>query len=488
MNNQKRKTSPDLVIRYLWVEFLNPGDGIAFGDTVKTGAGGIQWENLASTAASTVKYSMNELGFPVNRKDLLDAEVIWEAEIDNLQIIRGSYLKSAKPGGYRAEIAYPNFFCNSGENNPLHSPKIPIGLDFGQPDFASPEIYIVSGHGGLGDVWGRTKNPDGKNQRDLGYFTLRLIDFPELRLLIVPACTQAAFARGEDWKIVFEKTGCFAMLGFDGKYLGDDPGANALHKFAEKIQFGETILSAWKSACSGLLWGAFFREGVEKFNLLKLMKADKSAFIDKKIIHCSYESSPREYESPVIAGYFVRAPTDSSDLEFQQFADSERSQKFIDIVRANEKSAYIAFSSPEWQFFLRPTEAGKFKKGDYLNVRFYLMRPDHPDEFSINTFVTVPESKAWQSWKNYAIAKLIGTREDIIQIEVLQECDFISLPMQLKSSAHDDIKKMLDGAMTTLVSFSIILGKKNPVEIDDKNAWSGNAVIDLRVLSFKFKG
>lgn len=488
MSSAKRNTAPDLVVRYLWVEFLNPGDGICFGATVKKAGIGIQWENLASTAAETAKFSMNELGFPVNKIDLLDAEAIWEKEIDSLQIIRGAYLKSAIPGGYRSDVTYPNFFSSSGEKNALHSPSLPIGLDFGEPAFASPDIYIVSGHGGLGDVWGRTKKPEGKNPRDLGYFTLRLIDFPELRLLIVPACTQAAFARGEDWKIVFETTGCLAMLGFDGKYLGDDPGANAFRKFAEKLQFGETILSAWKSSCSGLLWGAFFREGVEKFNLLKLMKADKAAFKAKNLIHYSFESGPREYKSPAIIGYFVKSEDDISDLDFQKIAKAEKARKFVEIIKANEKNAYMAYASPGWNFILRYTETGEFKKGDHLNVRFYLMRPDHPDEFSINTFAAVPESKTWQSLKGTANAKLVGSREDIIQIEILQDCDSIALPFLFKSSAHNDIKKMLDGAMITLVSFSIILGKKNPMEIDNKTVWSGGNVIDLRILSFRFKG
>lgn len=488
MASNKRNTLPDLVVRYLWVEFLNPGDGIVFGATVNKGLNGIQWENLAKTAATTAKFTINDLGFPVNKKDLCDAEALWEKEIDSLQIIRGAYLKSATPGGYRSEIAYPNFISTSGVKNELHSPSLPIGLDFGQPAFASPDIYIVSGHGGCGDVWGRTKPPDGKNPRDLGYFTLRLINFPELRLLIVPACTQAAYSRGEDWKIVFEKTGCFAMLGFDGKYLGDDPGANAFHRFAEKLQLGENIISAWKSACKGLYWGAFYREGVENLNLLKLMKAEKSEYKGKSIRHCSFESEPRNYRSPQVFGYFVHYECNVPESSFDNFCELERKRGFIEIIQENEKKSYNAFSSPDWHFFIRHAESENFKKGDFLNIRFYLMRPDHPDEFSANTFIASQDSKSWRSWKDTATANISGSREDILQIEVLQDCAYIALPITFKLNPHAAIKPMLDGSMNTFVSYSLIIGKRNINDIDNKGVWSGNSAIDLRMLSFRFKG
>lgn len=153
-------TQANHTIKYIWIEFLNPGDGIAFHHVATKCGNGIQWENLLTKAAVELNYEKNEIGFPVPDLQLDGAEVIWEKNLPEVQLIRGGCVRSGKGFKFYGNVGYPNFTSFLNQKSWIHDPVVNIATPDGiEKEY--PHVYILSGHGGLGRVFGEIDGIDG---------------------------------------------------------------------------------------------------------------------------------------------------------------------------------------------------------------------------------------------------------------------------------------------------------------------------------------
>jgi len=125
------------------------------------------------------------------------------------------------------------------------------------------DLVVASGHGGGGSVFGSMGGTRSWSQFSLSRLMRDHIDLPttgRVKYLIVPGCTNCGDFNGEYWMPMLEKERPYhGVLGYSGKYPGDDPGAAIMKRFTDSIQKNVDlpIVEAWKRANAGQPYGAF---------------------------------------------------------------------------------------------------------------------------------------------------------------------------------------------------------------------------------------
>jgi hypothetical protein len=125
------------------------------------------------------------------------------------------------------------------------------------------DLVVASGHGGGGSVFGSMGGSRSWSQFYLSRIMRDNIGLPttgRVKYLLVPGCTNCGDFNGEYWMPLFEKEKPYhGVLGYSGKYPGDDPGAAIVKRFTESIQTNPDlpIIEAWKRANASHPYGAF---------------------------------------------------------------------------------------------------------------------------------------------------------------------------------------------------------------------------------------
>lgn len=477
-------------IKFIWIEFLNPGDGITFHHVAVKCKKKFQWENLLTKAAAELNYEHNEIGFPVPDLELDDSVVIWEKNLPDIQLIRGNYKRSGPNGGFYGNIGYPNFTSEPAVKSWIHDPKVVINKGNG-PEIEYPHVYIVSGHGGVGRVFGDYGNKpknlrSSKNATNLGATSLSLIEFESLRVLIIPACTQAAYCRGEDWKQLMKKTNCFAVLGFDGKYTGSYYGAGVMETFLKMLESGISILNAWRSATGAESnWGAFFLDGSTEFTAVDILSPRKKVSKDGSLLHYSKDHNAVPYKTPSITAVhnLLRSSSDLSQ-EAKEFLSKDFQNIIIDIDK--NKRTYLERS--ETVLWIKQTDGLKFKPGSKLYFRYFLFRPDHPDDFALDKVFVIPEGKVWIAQDSSAELRVEDAlRDDVVCCTIKSEVSWLRFQLEFKSDSLKYLKETMEIRDPSL-SMACALNPANPSVLKSGSYWCSDKVIDLRILSLQFKG
>jgi len=441
-------------------------------------------------ATAELNYDRNEIGFPVPVLELDDSVVIWEKNLPDIQLIRGNYKRSDPNGGFYGNVGYPNFTSEPSVKSWIHDPKVVINKGNG-PEIEYPHVYIVSGHGGVGRVFGDygvepENKRSSKNALNLGATSLSLIEFESLRVLIIPACTQAAYCRGEDWKQLMKKTKCFAVLGFDGTYPGSYYGSSVMEMFLNKLESGSSILNAWKSAAGEKSnWGAFFLDGTTEFTTLDIIAPRKDVSQEGQLLHYSKEHNALPYKTPTITAVHNLLRSSQS---VSQESDKFLSQDFQKIIANIEENKRTYLEQSETILWIKQTNGFKFQPGTKLYFRYFLFRPDHPDDFALDKVFVIPEGKVWIAQDSSAELRVEDAiRDDLVCCTIKSEVTFLRFQMEFKSDSLRYLKKAM-GIRDPSLSMACTLNPANPSALKSESYWCSDKVIDLRILSLQFRG
>lgn len=344
---------------FLWLEFLDPRDGIAFAAEV-TGPSVLPiWFNITDHAPP--KYKKCTESFPqrpsipvIKRKDSEDYT---------------GYLCQAS--GQTGSVMYAKRIKkdNLGINMEVFSnPKMACGKE-------GPNVYILSGHGAQGRVYGA-----GNLAGEIYLSDLEI--GKNLRILVLACCNNGAFSRMTLLSRHFKNTdGSFlAILGFHGTYPGAETGQGIFRKFGRKIRSSQSIkiLDAWRDAAGSTPWSAAFVRGAEEMTVLDIIDYHRIP-IDRTanaIYFCSDNPvSGKDLIMPEVVGYFIsNSATTTEEVLDANIAIRER-LNYIEQLEAE----YLNINPDKGENFLfvRKADAveSSFSKGQEYLFKFYVVRP-----------------------------------------------------------------------------------------------------------------
>jgi hypothetical protein len=384
-------------LKYVWIEYGNPRDGVAFTRGLST----LGWENLlAALPVKTDRWGQRREDsahplLPVrNRGAALLA--LPNEKLDHAKVptyiddpIFADYRKANGDGKLDQEIAKQNeFICRwvlSPGIKKASSKDVVLTADNDFTDFA--DIAAISGHGAAGMVWG------GGDHARLGDFAKAPPEptTDRLKYIIIASCFNLSQFNTATWLPVMRRPNpIHGLFGYGAVYPGDDIGraffqnfvANLKAKSGAKAKPGtKSLLDAWRDA--------HFAPFKDRWACM--LHAD----------------SKDDCMADWLAG---KLPTPPQGGEIRWFAESNYpsgqevketppdytvlfgfGSTVIDHDNSGRKD--VGLFPGEGGFLQIACTTGNFFVGEAITVVFYLFRPDHDgmDLPALLTFGTVPE-------------------------------------------------------------------------------------------------
>ncbi|HNY32737.1 MAG TPA: hypothetical protein PKO15_17770 [Fibrobacteria bacterium] len=438
---------------FLWLEFLDPRDGLAFASEVISPSVLPRWHNL--TDAIPPKYRSVSEKFPespsvtvIQRKDTQDfTGYLCKASGRIGGVMRAKRIMANSKQINMGVFANPNIDCGRG-----------------------PNVYVISGHGAQGRVYG-----DGDSAGEL--FLRELKPDENLRILILPCCNNGAFSRMTLMSRWFSNTKLLAIFGYPSTYPGDAIGEGIFKNFGMLIRTNPKIklIDAWKKANGSTPWSAAFADGAEGMTAKDIVFPDNLRVSREghgKFYSSMIEKSPIDLLSPRIVGYFLFRMTPFIDektnlvevekdlnASIRLFEDSN----FIEMLETTYLN--IDTTGGEVYLFLRKAdgEATGFSAGEEYLIKFYVVRPTWDKRLSVkalfNESILSGETKQYFSHCKYSFPG--GIESDSMLVSVVEDCESLKIRMDFR----DGLRGEGESAGDYLVSRASHGGNANPSDL-----------------------
>lgn len=416
-------------LSFLWIEFMDPQDGLGFASSAKVGTKKMPALINLLDCAKSQKANLSAL--PIPRK-LSNVKIKNSGTTPDLLIYEFSL------GNLSGKISYSNkriWFAGQSSTEPndtwYNSPEIDTAFGI-----LSPNIYIISGHGSQGRVYG-----DGDKVG--GIYLHSLKPAKNMKILIVPACSIINYSRGFRLKKLLEDNSMFAILGYENTYEGSNDGFKVMHKFVEDMMDGEPILKSWRLAneAKGLdlyPWSALVcpaaNSAHEKFTLSDLIR--QPDLIKNKdtapIFYSDTYKNGRTVQYPPISAFFLEGK-------------SSHHATLSTMVITKDDDALFARLDKKWIssgskkiFAISSSGQSQFEEGDCLAFLFYVVRPDW-EPINLNAILTFVEADIG----GFATAEVkIQNGKPILFVKILRSTKHVFL----KASIAIDANVLLDKA------------------------------------------
>lgn len=417
-------------LTFFWLEFMDPGDGIGFASSAK--GIGKKMPALINLLDCAKGQKANLSSLPIPRS--LGSNTIRSSKTSEHLLIydfrrgslSGNVAYSSQKITFAAEIGQ-NGQANDGWYN---SPSFDI-----QNEQISPSIYILSGHGSQGRVY-------GEGDKVGGVYLHSLTPSKNLRLLIVPACSNINYYRGFRLKKLLEDNSMFAILGYEHTYRGGAGGFDVMKSFVGSILDGKPIIESWRKANENA--------GVKKYPWSAIVcPASDNAHLNFTLADILHEpevirnswtypifysatiQEGKKIKEPPITAYFL-AENSASFNNLKTMANNEEFEKLFS--RLDRK--WIPSGSTMTFSINSRTEAG-FKEGECLVFLFYVVRPDWSplDLFSILTF------EENDIGGNATVELKIQSGKPLLFVKIVRSTTNIFLKAKITRTAHAELDK-----------------------------------------------
>lgn len=361
------KNVSNAVPTFLWFEFLDPKDGVGFGDAArKSQQGSLQWINALEAAK---KKPSKKKKIPIPSKRAGDVSVSSFFENDDFLICKiQSSSMSATIGYPLFPIEYSGKDSSPGNDAVYNSPLVKT-----ENSEIAPNIYIISGHGAHGKVFG-----EGDEAGTL--YLHNLAPLPDTKVIIVPACTNINYFRGFRYKSIIQKSeGVFAILGYEHAYEGGPGGRAVMTSFVKNIRNKMPILRAWKEANES--------QGVDKYPWSALMGfAPENKQSDFNLLHLTSpreiykDSDPIFYSSTYPNGSRVRVPEISAYMLESELPEKSQMEYVMSLMQEEKLFKRLEFEKVKCgsngKIFGIYTTRESFSENEAILLYFYVVRSD----------------------------------------------------------------------------------------------------------------
>lgn len=445
---------------FLWLEFLDPRDGISFAAEVTGPSVLPRWFNITDYASPEYKKCAGSFpkrpSIPVlQRKDTNDYT---------------GYL--CKDSGQTGGIMFAKR---------VDKRKLPINMKlFSNPKLAcgenGPNVYIISGHGAQGRIYG-----EGKLAGEL--FLRDLAPDQNLRVLIMPCCNNGAFSRLTLLARLFKKSNLVAIFGYPQTYPGGETGQAIFRNFGRKLRSGPGVklLDAWIESNGKTPWSAAFVSGAETMTSLDIMLTGKVT-VDRnangKYFSTDNPTAGRDLVSPEIIGYFVCRITpaiedDSNLKEIEGVLDKDiQLYEESNLIEQLERN-FLSIDPIEGDnyLFLRKAdgELKGFKSGQEFLIKFYVVRPTW-DKSVASKRVFCDDFVSGGLKQLFAHCKIsfpCGITSEYMLISIVEDCESLKIRVKFQDGKNTTAGtgKPIMSAADYLLQLAMHSGEVNPSDL-----------------------
>ena len=313
-------------------------------------------------------------------------------------------------------------------------------LTFDMDATEQADLVVTSGHGGGGSVFGSMGGSRSWSQFSVSRIMRFYIGQPttgRVKYLIVPGCTNCGEFSAEYWAPLCEKSLPFhGILGYSGKYPGDDPGAAIMKRFTDSLQrdVDLPIIEAWKRANAGQAYGAFVLKAALRDTMRKWVSKDGLSVppTDRAVV---YFDPKHPNGTPAVASRDVDAIFQMADgrpiVEPNNSADHVIRKEF-GLIPGQKGSLQIKGSSTR-----------KLEPGKRVRIVFYYWRPTKL-RVNLNNLLQFDTASGrvkplTDQNKGPFDKHQPSNRVDAIEVVIGEsETTGILLPYTVKSDAHQD--------------------------------------------------
>ncbi|MBK9578772.1 MAG: hypothetical protein IPO40_17000 [Fibrobacteres bacterium] len=415
-------------VTFMWIEFLMPQDGIVFSS--KSTKSKLHWKDLL--ACSDGKWSSSPSRLPLASSGSFVVNQ-WK-KIENFTAFQTGY------GSFQGTIGYASLYDTRRATVDLNFfgyPKIRVNKKE-----ISPNIYILSGHGAGGKIYG-----EGRTRQ--GFHLFKIVPYEGLKILIIAACSQLNYSRATLLASLFNSNTVVCILGYCYTYSGGSKSGKVMEEFVNLLESGITILEAWKAAndkyhdpklpISSFPWAAVFRKSAIAAVAADLEK--DAQFSGSDLVYCSmFQPIIQPIEPlPYISYMFYSEKTSTEALIIEEINDFEKNN-----TACSTAHSLATGNSGETILVLRNTLAiGKTKidqlrANDVFVYKFCVVRPDWECPLEISSvFVPrlgLPVTKALVQFP-------FGQDGDVMRVKITEDCDRCIILLSFLQKALEYLKK-----------------------------------------------
>jgi len=246
--------------RFVWIEFEDPRDGIAFNRTMSSTEVG--WRNLLFDLPPDKRgQSRIDAANPTLNIGWVAAKDFGRALIMRPKVDHSKFLGE--------------WLLNPGVKKERGAGSVGSKLTFADDFTDQADFVAVSGHGAGGMIWGKASGGDIGDGFEIANEMGKHLDKPttgRIKYLLLPCCFLVSIHNAESWLPILRKNKpLHGVLGYGEKYLGDSTGAAVTRRFASLLKSNLTmpIFEAWRRANEAVHqpWGAVILNAARKDNM-----------------------------------------------------------------------------------------------------------------------------------------------------------------------------------------------------------------------------
>lgn len=410
-------------LTFLWLEFLDPKDGIVFASEVTSPSKLPRWSNITDLAAPP--YSKKIEPFPQRA---------------SVQVI--SIKKTPDYTGYlcKQDGRLGSVMYASRINKDLE----PINMEiFSNPKLVEgqggPNVYIISGHGVQGRVYG-VGYPAGE------IYLSELKPDNNLRVIILACCNNGVRSRMATLSKFFSGDSLLAIFGFSGRYPGGDVGKAIFSSFGRMIRSSpdRPLREMWAESTKNgdkktkakngndvivkCEWAAAFAKGAENMTPRDLAFPNRLT-IDRNVpARYYFVEDPDvgvELIFPYIDGFFVFSLNYKTEEDLNQTIKDYEKPTLMKYLEDNYLKVAISYGM---NFLVLRTDLKgrykKFKKGDSFLVKFFVVRTTWPHPIDISKIFKISKE---QPFARCNVTFPFGETSDCLKITITEECTSIKI-------------------------------------------------------------
>ncbi|QQS06525.1 MAG: hypothetical protein IPK50_06415 [Fibrobacterota bacterium] len=322
-------------LTFLWIEFMDPQDGVGFSLSAK--GGGKKFPPLINLldCAISQKASLTSLPIPRSLENLAIKSTSSTETILIYEFSRGKSTGRVAYSSQKVTFAGEEGATNEPNDSWYNSPKI----ETCNGSF-SPNIYILSGHGSQGRVYG-----DGN--RVGGVYLHSLIPTKDMRILIVPACSNINISRAFRLQALLQDNTMFAILGYEHTYFGGAGGFDVMKMFIDEIRNGKPIIDSWRRANEAKSvklypWSAIVcpapNNAHEQFTLGDIIHEPdliKNSWTPPIYYSKTYPDG-RQIKGPPISAYFIKDALSAAESDEKLLLDLKNFGSNVEQIRCSK--------------------------------------------------------------------------------------------------------------------------------------------------------
>jgi hypothetical protein len=415
---------------FLWVEHLDPRDGIGFASAATRGikGAGNPWCNLLDH----VFKNPDDRPAPIPVDDPAKREGVKCRESFTSNTL---HCYNLEYDGCKGTLAYNVIENDVNENQSmLTRPRFNIGCEE-----VSPNIYILSGHGAGGKISG-----EGNYIGEIEISSLT--PFDSMNVLILPGCSIAGHGLAPMYNNLYASSNFYCILGYWNTYPGDAVSKKLMEDFVTLMRKGKPIIDAWISANTATSkrtgatfpWSAIYSESCRKHTISHIenrtqRKLDEYILFESSECPTPVKVMRSDYQS-AFASISYKSDSDRTNFSDDLKSEIEEGESYFRTVR----NCVINNKRYTTYWVIRNSKKA-LEPGQVLIIKMAVIRPNWDKQIS---FAKLFESIDTLNEAGYTISFPQTTSGNIIRIDIKKQIDSVVIPVLLKPGAGSEMKKL----------------------------------------------